>query len=138
MKDEGVIAISMQICSMVEGVSVEPDANDLLDGLADLHGFDTARRCWWESFGVAKTFNYGNSVDEWARCVEVLLSDMGRPVFLVVTDDEFPPWPVLRVDRGVDIVEVIGGFRFFEYFVFSRDLSRVFFDFHDNVLVSSC
>jgi len=62
---------------------------------------------------------------------------MGDPVFLAITDDEPLPWPVLRVELGKDLIDILSGMHFFEYFVFSENCSKVFFDTHENVLICS-
>jgi len=80
---------------------------------------------------------YSTSGNGWREQIAVFLADMGDPVFLAITDDEPPPWPVLRIEHGSEVATLLSEMHFFEYFVFSQDCARVFFDTHDNVLISS-
>ena len=137
-KDSGAVAASKQICSLGYGsVSVASDADVLLRRLVEIHGIDSTRHYWWESLATSRFVRYSTSGNDWREQIAVFLADMGDPVFLAITDDEPPPWRVLRIEHGSEVATLLSEMRFFEYFVFSQDCARVFFDTHDNVLISS-
>lgn len=138
LQDSSAVATARKICSLgYEGVSEVSDAEALLASLVDVHGIDSERQYWWESLKNARSLNYGESGGGWKERISALLADMGDPIFIVVTDDEPSPWPVLRIEQGAELVRLLGEMHFFEYFVFSRDCERVFFDTHDNSLIWS-
>ncbi len=137
-KDNGAMAAVKQICSLGYGnVSVASDADVLLRRLVEMHGIDSTRIYWWESLETSRFVPYSTSGDSWREQIAAFLADMGDPVFLAITDDEPPPWPVLRIERGSEVAALLSEMHFFEYFVFSQDCARVVFDTHDNVLISS-
>lgn len=136
----GVNAIANEIRELVHGASiVEPVmAQSLLRRVAEIHGVDGATYHWWKGLSDAHRLFYGDALDDWSREIRDLLCNVRQKgVYLAVTDDEPPPWPVLWINDPSCIVELLEKMHFFEYFVFSPDCSRVFFDTHDNVLVSS-
>jgi len=135
---DGLTDIAAQLCLRVAGMSRLADAaaKDLLEAFADVHGIDPAQYHWWEGLKEARCLTYGSLVDEWYTHVSELLRKMGGGVFLVVTDDEPFPWPVLKIDDSTPIPDVLGGMQFFEYFVFSSDFFSFFFDTHENELIS--
>ena len=54
-------------------------------------------------------------------------------VYLIVTDDEYGPWPVFQGCR-VDIMRLIYEQRFFEYILSDEELKWAVFDTHHNRL----
>ncbi|WP_422505646.1 hypothetical protein [Stenotrophomonas sp. GZD-301] len=137
-QDSSAVAAARKVCSLGrESVSLVSDAGALFVRLVDVHGIDSKRLYWWESLKKGGSLHYRDSGDGWRAQVSSLLTDMGDPVFLVVTDDEPPPWPVLRFERGTEVVKLLGDMHFFEYFVFSQNCGKVFFDTHDNFLIWS-
>ena len=55
-------------------------------------------------------------------------------MFLLVTDDEHEPWPVLE-GRLEELLTLIGEQRYFEYILVSRNKKLCVFDTHHNTLV---
>ena len=125
---------AQQICLLGKGDVSEVQGGDLLARLVNLHGIDSARHYWWKSLKGARSLHYGDSVDGWRKQVDLLVAEMGSPVFMVVTDDAPLPWPVLKIEDASRLPALLGEVQFFDYFVFSNDGTRVFFDTHDNVL----
>jgi hypothetical protein len=55
-------------------------------------------------------------------------------VFLVITDDELPPWVVVS-GAWNGVRHLLSEARFFEFFVVNTSLRWIVFDTHDNRLV---
>ena len=133
-----LMEIAEEICLLGHAsVSIVPNSDRLLGRLAQINRIEAARTNWWESLSGAISCPYGGSCGSWKERIAVLLAEMGDPVFLAITDDEPLPWPVLRVELGKDLIDILSGMHFFEYFVFSENCSKIFFDTHENVLICS-
>jgi hypothetical protein len=99
---------------------------------------DSTRRStwWWESLRVphkARAYEEDRAVAE----IEQLIGNRSEMVWLVVTDDQRPPWPIFHGPLG-EILGVIGDQRFFEYFLVSPTFPNpdwVIFDTHHNEFV---
>lgn len=86
---------------------------------------------WWQSLrSRSRTISYGDS-DGLAILSSLIHKD--ENVYLVVTDDEPPPWSVFK-GKFYDIYKVIGELPYFEYFVVSESKKWIVFDTHHNSL----
>lgn len=135
---QGMSTIVEQLCRLISGASVLPDADGerLLGRLAEIHGIDARAIWWWRSVPDARVTVYGSSVDLWqAHLRRLLIESAPGRVFIAITDDEAPPWPVVAVENGARLIAALGELQFFEYFVFTSDLSRIFFDTHENAII---
>lgn len=93
---------------------------------------DPMKRWWWESLSCdSKTVEYSD--DDGLEIIKMNLKG-DNSVFLVVTDDEFTPWPVFQGNLD-EILELISEQRYFEYFLIGETEDWLIFDNHHNVLV---
>ncbi|WP_313347362.1 hypothetical protein [Stenotrophomonas sp.] len=133
-------AIAREICLLARSATLVEalEAQSLLRKVAGIHGADWVAYRWWEYLSVSSSLAYGQDLEVWKQGITDLLDGMGQgAVYVAVTDDEGAPWPVVRIEEPACIVGVLQDMQFFEYFVFSVDCSRIFFDTHHNALVAS-
>lgn len=108
-------------------------ADACVQTLARVYVVNPARIHWWESLrGSAVRTPYGDA-DGLTRLAELIGKEVA--VWLVVTDDEPPPWPVYS-GRVSDIIAMLRECRFCEYILAAQDMSWIVFDTHMNELVS--
>lgn len=104
----------------------------LTNGVASSFVANSNKRWWWESLSCPnKTVDYGDEDG-----LEIIGRNLAgdSTVYLVVTDDEFAPWPVFSGPLDC-VLEIISELRYFEYFLVSEDSSWCIFDTHHNSLV---
>lgn len=113
-------------------------ANMMLEAVASLHVVDPALVHWWEGLrNISEYFNYENDLDAGLKRLSGYLDNFkNEKAYLVVTDDESSPWPVLLVGKD-RIQTMLRELPFFEYFVCTLDYSTIIFDTHQNTLVTS-
>jgi hypothetical protein len=110
-------------------------ANAALALIEASHIVNPKKTWWWESLRLpSRSIEYGD-----ADVFPLIAKLIGRNevVRLVVTDDESPPWPVYEGPLD-EILSVIAGQRFFEYFLVPAKYQTagwIIFDTHHNRLV---
>ncbi|MCX7180730.1 MAG: hypothetical protein NTX56_18855 [Proteobacteria bacterium] len=93
---------------------------------------DTAATWWWTSLQVPfDSVDYGENAG--ISLIEALLDKLPE-VAVTITDDEWPPWPIL-MGTGRDICDFIAELPCVEYFAFSSTMNWAVFDTHHNSLV---
>ncbi len=112
-------------------VSLINDSSKTLNLLFEIFELDTERLYLWESKKGEK-FDY--SQDSWVSVLKNQLADFEEVLYLVVTDDEFPPWLVYKCKKG-DLLKLLPELRFFEYFLFDERMKKVVFDNHHNQFI---
>jgi hypothetical protein len=130
---ELVDAIREKVGELPEVEELSPAAaGQVIDDVAGRYVFDRQQTWWWTSLkGKHKCIRYGQDDG---------LAYLGRIVpsksiaFLVVTDDEAPPWPVFR-GTVEDLLSILQDLRFCEYSMVERDGNWIAFDTHDNSLI---
>lgn len=110
------------------------ESNALISDLAARFISDPNCIWWWQSLmSKPRIVTYGNS--DGLSVLSGYIHDIEN-VYLVVTDDEPPPWPVFR-GKFHEIRNVIGELPFFEYFVVAESKKWIIFDTHHNSLYIS-
>ena len=111
-------------------------AKDLLNRISDAFVINKNNLWWWQSLRyISKKIDYGN--DDGLEIINKIThgSDL---VYLIITDDEFPPWPVFKGVIG-NILDTISEQRYFEYFLVAEDESWCIFDNHHNsIILTGC
>jgi len=110
-------------------------AEILIEKIALVFDLDRNRSLIWETVkGQMELKEYGENSEVWEKqLMECLLSFRGE-VFLVITNEEFYPWPILRC-RKEDLAVIIADQFFFEYFIFDAEMHKIVFDTHHNTLL---
>jgi hypothetical protein len=91
---------------------------------------------WWQSLKLTCQYHhYGaqNGLDSLMSIVCNRVQDQDL-LYLVVTDDEVPPWPIFAGPIK-EIVQLLQSCRFFEYFIVPKSMNWILFDTHMNELV---
>ena len=108
------------------------EASEVIHEAGKRHIVDVDRVWWWTSLrGECPSLSH-----EGSDGLEVLgsLLPLDAIAYLVITDDEPPPWLVLR-GRSSELLAVLRDLRFCEYFIVSSEYDWIVFDTHDNTLV---
>lgn len=93
---------------------------------------DRRKLWWWENLSVvSKSIEYRE--EDSLEIIRGILSP-DDVVFLLVTDDEHEPWPVME-GRLEELLILIGEQRYFEFVLVNRDKEWCVFDTHCNTLV---
>lgn len=108
------------------------EAQIVKEQIAGRYVQDHNKLWFWESLkGQASRITYDGE-DGLALISKAIL---GNPtLYIALTDDEFPPWPVLKGNKN-DILGLISELRFFEYFLTIPPFEWVIFDNHHNQLI---
>jgi hypothetical protein len=110
----------------------DDEGNKLTLSLVDIFLFDI-RQCWmWDNKHYAEKYDYSDS--QWEPVLQGLLNKFNRMIFLVVTDDDFFPWKVLRLKKD-DLLNLLGELPSFEYFIFDDAMKAVVFETHHNSFI---
>lgn len=134
MSDSLITAMARTGSSLgsVEHLS-EAKANDTIEAIAKTFRIDRTGAWWWQSLsGKVSTIGYGEAADP-LRIIPTLV-DPTNEVYLLVTDDEPPPWPGYR-GRLDEILELIGEQWRFEFLLAPIGLDWLLFDTHHNEIV---
>ena len=121
-------------CQAAEGIRMlDPEeAAAFVERVAERHVLDRHRTWWWEALvPPVERLAYGSSDG-----LALLESKLGRErtLWLAATDDEPPPWSVVRGTTR-QILELLRDCRWFEYWVSDEAASFVVFDTHHQELV---
>lgn len=110
------------------------ESSDVLDRVARRFVSDPSQRWWWTSLKVS-THVYSYEEPQFIGTLSQVLRDLkAERVFLIATDDEFSPWPVV-VGGVAEILVLLEALPFFEFFVTSEFIDWVLFDTHHNELI---
>jgi RHS repeat-associated protein len=110
----------------------ESDANVLIDRVAAKEVSDPDQTWWWSALrGAHATLPYG---DQHGLEQVAHIAPVDASAYLAITDDEPRPWPLLS-GTVADLLAVLNGLRFCEYFIFDRAITWIVFDTHHNSLV---
>jgi hypothetical protein len=132
LRDEIVEIIDSHSCGQFLADDV---ASRIVDRIADVFVEQRNARWWWDRLKVpAETLAYGS--DDISHHLQRLLAPRNGPFYLVVTDNEFEPWPIVEADLE-GVTKVIQEAWFFEYFLCDASCQWVVFDTHHNCLVSA-
>ncbi len=116
-------------------VSFLPDRERslLIFNIADKFKLDIDRFFIWEDVKTLGHLGYSDPI-EWENRLNKYLKDFQKEIFVVITDENFYPWPVFKC-RKQDLVRILENQRHFEYFLFDSLQQRLLFDTHHNTLV---
>jgi hypothetical protein len=106
-------------------------SNKFIDDIAKRFSFNTDKLWWWEdnsNYEKIVEYGQGSGLEELAKEL------FGQRVYLVVTNDEFPPWTIFKGPLP-QILKIVYDQHFFEYLLVSDDENRCVFDTHQNSLV---
>jgi hypothetical protein len=109
-----------------------PDDTSVLIGDVSRHlALGPARKWWWEAAARAKRRRYEG---EGLSTVDKLVLARVGPLYLVITDDEAPPWIAVS-GKWPTIRSLLEESRFFEFFIVDGARAWAMFDTHHNELV---
>jgi len=111
----------------------EEEAEELLGRLVARYGIDLKARLPWEMPGARAIYPYDLPAS-WELMLSSLLDIFSDVIYLVVSNEDAAPWPVIAMPPGY-LLELLPELPPFEYFVFDDAMERVVFDTHDNSLI---
>lgn len=111
----------------------ESSAKNMLENLANVFSFDLSNKYLWENAYIKEEIAYADS-SEWEVFLSALLRNFNERVYLVVTDDNFYPWPVFDC-KAESIVDILKEQQYFEFFIFDKSMKYILFDTHANELL---
>ena len=109
-------------------------AASLVGEVAERFVSDANALWWWESL-ADEPWEIAYRDTDGLQEIERLLQKATTPLYLVVTDDEHPPWLVVRGELGA-IIALLREQRVFEFFIVDESRSWVIFDTHHGSLSS--
>ncbi|SDC02105.1 hypothetical protein [Niabella drilacis] len=110
------------------------DAERLIQQIATIFDLKLNRLFVWEtSKAQGVLMAYDGSTDIWEGQLLAFISDFQSEVFLVLTNEAYYPWPVLKCKKE-EVVTIISEQFFFEYFIFDSTMNKIVFDTHQNML----
>lgn len=106
---------------------------ELTETVAEAFVQDRDSLWWWDALAVRSASDSYGENDGLARVQDMLNGLAGR-LFVVVTDDERPPWLGVR-GKLQPLLMMLREHHFFEYFIVDESVSWILFDTHHNTLV---
>jgi hypothetical protein len=110
------------------------DAINLIENLAYTFCFDLSKRYLWEGALVKERNSYKNDNTYWEMLSSLLFPNFGNRVYLVITDDDFFPWPVFDCKKEA-VADILKVHQYFEFFIFDKSMQKILFDIHDNEIL---
>lgn len=108
------------------------EAEKQIRELGSLYSLNTEKLYLWEQKGVNRqVVSYD---EDWSYVIGSILKDFEENIILVVTDDNFKPWPSFQIRRD-DLIALIEELRYFEYFIINKSYKSIVFDTHHNKLI---
>lgn len=111
----------------------DDECSSLISRIADKFKLDTDGLFMWEDVKVADRLEYADSM-EWESGLSRYLQDFKKGVFVVITDENFYPWPVFKCHK-YDLIRILENQRYFEYFLFDSLQQKLLFDTHHNEFI---
>jgi hypothetical protein len=111
----------------------EMDANRLINDLVNIFRLDLSQKYLWQGVEAA-AMSYSEDATVWMSLLLEQLDEFQEQIYLVVTDDEFYPWPVLNCFKE-DLPRILSSQQFFEFFLFDQTMKCILFDTHANEFV---
>jgi hypothetical protein len=108
------------------------EGKQLIEMLAARHKIDLNRKWLWEERPAAIAIDYDNKKD-WEFAMKTWLPRFDERIVLVVTDDEFFPWPFFEMPKTC-LEELLADAPYFEYFVFDLRMEHILFESHEDHL----
>jgi hypothetical protein len=105
----------------------------LIQDLVIQYFFDINQRYLWEGKKDGFRKDYIDE-SEGLSFLKELLDKFEERIYLVITDDEFPPWQVLFFSKSY-LIDLLKDNRYFEFFIFDGSMENIVFDTHDNSLI---
>jgi hypothetical protein len=112
----------------------EENAKVLIEKLSKKFSFDLSNRYLWENLSIKESYVYTNENSEWEILFSKLLQKFEDIIFLVITDDDFYPWPIFECKKHL-IVKILNEQQYFEFFIFDNLMKILLFDTHENELI---
>ncbi len=112
----------------------DDQAAQLIQTLAAKFSFDTNQLFMWSNRKFSEAHSYQGDPNRWEPLMEALLGKFNEQLFLVVTDEEYFPWNVLKCSKDA-CIKLLKAQRYFEYFIFDASMGFVLFDTHDNSFI---
>jgi hypothetical protein len=135
MVDEDLAADIERFCrQMAPRVRIlsKEETSALVNRIGERHRLGLARNWWWDGIVGANVVSYNDcGLSTLAR----LIPAASAPLYLVITDDESPPWMAVAGLWG-DICHLLEENRYFESFVVNDACTWVVFDTHHNQLIA--
>ena len=134
--EESLLEELSEVSNRIGGVAPLPEESRAreLQKISDIYVTDSTSRWWWKHLSQkSKQISYDEN-DDFSTLLSLVNTQDG--CFLVVTDDELPPWPIYSGDIG-SIAKVLRECRYFEYFLVSENYEWIVFDTHMNELIVS-
>jgi hypothetical protein len=125
------IAVALQ--DMLSGeILPKEEAKTLVESIADKYGLDLNTLSPWEKVeGIAYPYN---DPSEWGLLLSSMLDGFAGDVYLVVTNEEPFPWPVIVLSVD-DVQALLLELPHFELFVFDDTMERVIVDTEQHELI---
>jgi hypothetical protein len=114
-------------------VSLEADiGNELIKRLANKFFLDLNQKWLWDTENV----NFVEEIieNDKSESIQQQLVFFHDEIYVVITDDEFFPWPVLKLSKNI-LVTVLNEVQFFEFFIFDDEMNCILFDNHHSELI---
>lgn len=129
-----ILAEALQEVAAFESIMqlTNEEAELVKEQIVERYVQDPKKLWFWESLkGPVTRVTYGD--EDGLELISRVIQ--GNPIlYITLTDDEFPPWPVLKGNKN-DILGLISELRFFEYFITTPSFEWVIFDNHHNQLM---
>lgn len=110
------------------------ESSTLVTELAKKFMFDIDRLFVWDTLTAVDWTDYSNGIEIWNVSLSKFLDKFQKEIFIVITDENFFPWPIFKCCK-TDLIKILENVRFFEYFLFDSLQKQILFDTHDNSLM---
>jgi hypothetical protein len=112
------------------------EASSIIKNAVAVFGFDLNNRYVWEGICIEQMIEYKNNHIKWEQELTLALDKFDNQIYLVITNDEFFPWPILAFNKTY-LIEILQEHQFFEYFILDKRMKDTLFDTHHNQLMSA-
>jgi hypothetical protein len=113
----------------------EEHAKILIEKLSKKFSFDLSKRYLWDDISVKEIYTYNNNENsDWEILFSELLQKFEDRIYLVITDDDFFPWPIFECKRDL-VTQILKEQQYFEFFIFDNLMKIILFDTHENELI---
>jgi len=108
------------------------EAQSFVTAVAGRYGIDLDSYFPWDKMeGIVYPYDDPSG---WGLLLSSMLNVFPGDIYLVVTDEQHYPWPVI-VMPAADVQDMLLELPYFEYFVFDAAMEEVVFDTHHDSLI---
>jgi hypothetical protein len=110
------------------------EASILLNKISKKFALDFSSSFLWANRRTSFISSYENKWDlRWSQLTDSI-SELSDNIFLIITEDNDYPLPILRIKKN-DLIKLLDDSRIFEYFITDNDLIFIVFDNHHSELL---